>query len=233
MLDMLSVGAEEAEALHDAARDWLACQRDLALRGQTVLDEILGAAGLGQSWAHYPPGDVYDPVSHGQYYFHAHPPGTRPLGELGHFHTFLRPFGVTSGLQPAPLAGFVMPANKLDLISHLVAVAVDGLGRPVRLFVTNRWVTGETWYAAAAVQHCARQFRIDNARPARLADQWLTALLRLFRAEIDVLIEARDQVLQHAVPSQAGLLIYEDRAYEELASCDIDIEGRLAAILAA
>jgi hypothetical protein len=227
----VSIVSLDAGALRAAADAWVACQQALALAGRSVLDAVLDGAGLDRIWSHHPPGDVYDPVSHAQYYFHAHPPDDNHAGEVGHFHTFLRPFGVMTDISPAPLADYVAPANKRDLISHLVAIAVDSSGRPVRLFTTNRWVTGEIWYAAGDVRRMVRHFRVDNARPQRASDAWLTALLQLFRPEIDALIEARDAALAQAVQPLDGTSVYEDRRLEELASCSIDIDARLKSAL--
>jgi len=63
----------------------------------------LRGGGVFYEWNHYPEGDVYDPDSHAQYYYHAHPPQLRGGDEHGHFHTFLRPRGMPSGTMPLML----------------------------------------------------------------------------------------------------------------------------------
>ena len=51
--------------------------------------------------------------------------------------------GSTASPQAPPLK-----LGRRDEVSHLVAIALDYAGEPIRLFTTNRWVTGETWYRA-------------------------------------------------------------------------------------
>jgi hypothetical protein len=78
---------------------------------------------------------------------HAHDKKDRP-GEHGHFHTFMRGGGMPAGIEPAPLPDFEPKSDPHDLVCHLIAVSMDRSGWPIGLFATNRWVTGETWYAA-------------------------------------------------------------------------------------
>ena len=54
-----------------------------------------------------------------------------------------------------------------DALTHVVAISMDSKGRPLRLFTTNRWVTGETWYRADDVCKVIGRFVIDHARAPR------------------------------------------------------------------
>src|SRR5947207_287653 len=48
------------------------CRHVLAARGSTILDEATeGAAGIA-AWRRFPEGEVYDPASHAQYFYHCH-----------------------------------------------------------------------------------------------------------------------------------------------------------------
>src|SRR3546814_8384282 len=120
-------------------------------RSDNLVGELLKNNGTFYEWDHYPPGDVYDHETHGQYYYHAHAADQRFDGEHGHFHTFVRPKGMPPGVRPAPLPGFAAPADPNDALSHLVAIAMTPGGLPFRLFTVNRWVTGEVWYRAEDV----------------------------------------------------------------------------------
>jgi hypothetical protein len=141
---------------------------------------------------HYPKGDAYDPESHAQWYYHAHEKAERP-GEHGHFHTFMRGGDMPEGARPAPVADFQPKAARHDLVCHLVAVSMDRSGWPTKLFTTNRWVTGETWCAAHDVAAMLDRFDMKINKPAWPVNRWLTAMLRLFRPQIEDLLLQRDE----------------------------------------
>ena len=109
---------------------------------------------------------------------HAH----RGAAEHGHFHTFLRAGGMPDGVVPAQAeaASESWPAGD-EAISHLIAVSMDAWGEPIGLFACNRWVTGESWYAAEDVIRMLDRFEIDHAWPSWPANRWLGAMLRLYR----------------------------------------------------
>src|SRR5260370_23484093 len=85
------------------------CRRDLAARNTDLVGEVMGSSAIC-AWRHYPDGEVFDPTSHAQYFFHAHAPDGRPPLERGHFHTFLRAEGMPSGVSPLRLPGLPAPA---------------------------------------------------------------------------------------------------------------------------
>ena len=153
------------------------CRRDLASRNADLVGEVTGNSPTMCAWRHYPDGEAYDPQSHAQYFFHAHPGDSRP--ERGHFHTFLRAEGMPSGVAPlllpelavadAALAPQAAPLKRgtRDEVSHLIAIAVDARSEPIRLFTTNRWVTGETWYPAEDVIKMLDHFVIADREEER------------------------------------------------------------------
>lgn len=223
----------ELEALADAAREVRACQRVLAKTGDTLVGELLRGHGTVYEWRHYPPGDVYDAEYHAQYYYHCHPEGERPSDEHGHFHTFLRAFGMPAGVAPLPLPDFRRPAAENDVLSHLIGIAMDHMGRPIRLFTVNRWVTGEVWFPAADVVRMLDCFVIDHARPSWPVNRWITAMMRLFRADIAALLHERDAALAAWAESHPGTYAYEDRGLEILSQRTIDVDGTVARVEAA
>ena len=226
--DLRAFGRRRLKTMLQGGAEVLECMRALQKGGANLVSEVLRGQGTFYEWNHYPDGDVFDHESHAQYYYHAH--GMRP-GEHGHFHTFLRAAGMPAGVQPVPQprGGEPWPAGN-EALSHLVAIGMDSYGAPIRLFATNRWVTGETWYAARDVVRMLERFRIDHAVPSWPVNRWLGGMLRLFEPEIEALIRQRDQTLaawaaQH--PRQDAL---EDPALEITGTLDISIEGQIARI---
>ncbi len=232
------------------------CREALAARRRSVVGEA--AAGGAQAavdivdWRHYPEGEAYDPTTHAQYFYHQHPGSPRPRPgerlERGHFHLFLRgeamPPGVTPLVLPEvavanPAKTGCMPRHSAPLkrggrdeICHLVAIAVDPCGEPIRLFTTNRWVTGETWYQAADVVRMLGRFRIAGDTPSPLLNRWLTALVAVYRPEIALLLHQRDKAVMQRRWRWRGNVL-EDPRLEITSSIEIDLDTHLAAIKAA
>lgn len=212
------------------------CYRLLRKGGGNIVGEVLRGHGAFCDWEHYPPGDVYDDETHAQYYYHAHP-GAWRFAEHGHFHTFLRPPGMPPGVRPAGSADDDAQARGGTgcdgAPSHLVAISMDDAGYPLRLFTTNRWVTGEAWYAADDVIRMLDRFVVDLAYPSLPVNIWITAMLRLFRPEIEVLIRERDAALEASAAAGAGRSAHEDRDVEILSSLEVSVEERLEGVIRA
>lgn len=223
-----NVSKAELVRMAEAGREAQRCEAVLARSGDNPVGELLRGCGTFQEWSHYPTDDVYDPATHAQYYYHAHPPEERSWAEHGHFHLFLRAKGVPKGIRPAPVAG-----NRDDDLCHLIAVSMDHYGRPIRLFTTNRWVTGETWYAARDVIALLDLFDVDVARPNWVVNRWLTALVRLFRPRIAALIRARDEAIAQWRASHPEANVLEDRALEVTSWDRIDVARQIGQVAAA
>ena len=228
-VDFEALPGSELTAMLAAGEKVLECMRVLANTSDNVVGELLRDAGTFYEWTHYPDGDVYDPLSHSQYYYHAHPRDERP-GEHGHFHTFLRPRGMPSGIEPAPVADFEPPEGDNDALSHLIAISCDKQGNPIKLFSTNRWVTGEVWYAAEDVVRMIGCFQIDHVRPSWAVNIWLTNMMILFRPQIRVLIEARDEVVDAWERDHDSGNVYEDRGLEVASETTISVVDQIAAV---
>lgn len=209
------------------------CYRLLRKGGGNIVGEVLRGHGAFCEWEHYPPGDVYDDETHSQYYYHAHPDAGR-FAEHGHFHTFLRPLGMPADVRPSGDDDASRAAGANDALSHLVAISMDGDGYPSRLFTTNRWVTGETWYAAADVIRMLDRFMIDLAYPSLPVNIWITAMVRLFRPEIEALVRERDAVLEARRAGEAlggeTSGVYEDRGLEVVSSLPISVEDQVVRV---
>jgi hypothetical protein len=230
MIDFSALPHDDLQAMAEAAREVVTCQRVLAKTGDNIVGKILRGAGTFYEWRHYPPGDIYDAEFHAQYYYHAHPESERTTNEHGHFHTFQRPLGMPAGVKPAPLPDYRPPTGDNDALSHIVGLSMDRAGMPIRLFTTNRWVTGETWYAAEDVVRMLDGFVIDHARPSWPVNRWITALMRLFRPQIVRLLHARDAEIRRRQAERPGANIYEDRTLEVISDAEISVEDQIARI---
>lgn len=222
----------ELRRLRSAAADVAECGRILAKTGHNVVGELLAGAGQFLQWAHYPDGDAHDPESHAQYYYHAHPQSaSRPFAEHGHFHLFLRRAGMPRAARPEP--GQSPVAGDGAELAHLIAISMDEFGDATRIFTTNRWVTGDTWYAAEHVIAMLDRFDMDVARPNWLVNRWVTAMARLFRPQIVDLLRERDAIVSSWNRAHRGTDVFEDRRLEIISSLEIRVDRQIAAVAAA
>ena len=165
-----------------------------------------------------------------------------PARERGHFHTFLRAEGMPPGVAPlllpelavAEVAALPPQAAPIkrgsrDEVSHLIAIAVDRRGEPLRLFTTNRWVTGETWYPADDVIQMLDRFVVAEAEPSEVLNRWVGAMIQLFRPQIGALLRARDEAVM-AWRRRRRTEVFEDPRLEVTSSLDITLEAQFAFI---
>ncbi|WP_025166378.1 DUF6969 family protein [Pseudomonas taeanensis] len=223
-----SVAQTARAEMLDAAAVIANSYRALSKAGLNIVGEVLkGQEGFFEM-NHYPEGDVFDQETHSQYYYHAH----RESGvEHGHFHTFLRAPSIPAHLQPVsdPLATEQWPSGD-RAIAHLIAVSMDAWGYPIGLFACNRWVTGETWYPASAVIQMLDSFSIDHAYPSWPVNLWLSAMLKLFRPQIEALLNHRDQVISAWQQSHPGEDVLEDRKLEITGFLPISVDDWVRAL---
>jgi len=225
-----ALAALPAEALDRLAAAGVAVKDNLRLlkkSGQNPVGQCLAHQGTFYEEEHYPKGDVYDAESHAQYYYHAHRPES---GEHGHFHTFLRAKGMRRSVKPAPYRGDAKRPTGKEALSHIVAVSMNRPGMPIGLFTTNRWVTGETFYAADDVIGMIDRFSIEQSYPCLATNRFLTALMHLFQPQIIALLKQRDETLRAWKQTHPDRDIYEDRDLEITSIVDIDIDRQIAAV---
>jgi hypothetical protein len=256
MSDFARLSRATLASMAAAGQALLDCQREMAAVGTSPLAAALDGADPVYEWRHYPAGDVYDATSHAQYFYHAHAAGERrPLegaDEHGHFHTFLRARGMPRGVSPLVMPEFAVansPAALAPLVpsapqtaageeadpwSHLVAIAIDATGAPLRCFTTNRWVTGETWYPAADVARMLDHFVLGKASAAPLLSRWIVAMLGLYKPQLCDLLARRDAaVMDWRRRRRAKVHVLEDRRLEVTSVLVIDLETQIAQIHAA
>ena len=182
-----------------AAQEAAFCERLLAKSGENVLRETLRDAASVEAWAHYPAGDVFDPESGGQWYYHCHIPAADGT-EHGHYHCFVRPDGANGPVH------------------HLIAIGVDPFGKLHRLFTVNQWVVGDAWLAAEPTIALLPRFDMQLAKPSYLVNRWLTAIVTQYQPEIETLIRERDRVLAERAGEGDAEAVRQDRSLEVTSS---------------
>ncbi|MEC9345224.1 MAG: hypothetical protein VYB54_03290 [Pseudomonadota bacterium] len=218
---------ETLVAMQRAGEELLDIYRVLAKTGDNIVGLLLRDVETFYEWDHYPAGDAYDHETHAQYYYHAHRGAT---GEHGHFHTFLRAGGMPDSARPLPLErDEAWPAGG-EALAHLVAISMSSTGVPTHLFTTNRWVTGETLYAAPDVIAMLDRFAMDLVWPSWPVNRWMTALMVLFRPQIAMLLHRRDTVLLDRIRRDPARDVPEDRNLEITALMAIDVDRQIAAV---
>jgi hypothetical protein len=231
--DLHSLPRARLEAMRDAAATLLQCQRVLRKSSMSVVSEVLRGQGTVRLWERYPKGDVFDPDTHSHYFYHAHARDEMAAGETGHFHLFLRPAGLAPDRAPWALQGAPVPDDPDRRFVHLCAVSVDGYGRPLRLFTTNRWVTDETLYRAGDVIAMLPNFALEVAHPNWAVNRWLAAMVALYRPQIEGLLALRDELLDEWSRRHPEGHVTENRQIQNTSEIAIDIAGQIDAIEAA
>ncbi len=219
----------QLQSMLAAGNEILECYRVLSKAGLNIVGECLKDQGTFYEFDHYPKGDVYDNESHSQFYYHAH---RSEAGEHGHFHLFQRAKGMPAGIQCVEYDGDEVWPSGDDALSHLVAISMDRYGYPTDLFTVNRWVTGETWYCSDDVIRMLDVFEIDHAYPSWPVNRWVTAMVRLFRPTIEVMIGEREASVKAWKHKHPSVDVYEDRELELTGMIPISVESQIEAIRA-
>lgn len=218
---LAELSPQELDRMAEAAETVRENLRLLKKSGHNLVGQCLAHQGTFYEEEHYPKGDVYDAESHAQYYYHAHRPES---GEHGHFHTFLRAKGMARKTRPAPYSGDAERPSGKDALAHIVAISMNRPGFPIGMFTTNRWVTGETFYACDDVIAMIDRFDVEQSYPCLATNRALSALMQLFRPQVVALLKQRDVTLDAWKAQHPDRDIYEDRELEITSIVDISIE---------
>ncbi|HEX8554851.1 MAG TPA: hypothetical protein VF695_09105, partial [Sphingomonas sp.] len=175
-------------------------------------------------WDHYPPNDCVDHLSGCRWFYHAHPEGERDGGEHGHFHLFFDRARFR-GKADTPLAGPPSGRSSGADVVHIIAIAIDLNGLPMRLFTVNRWVTDEWLYPAAAISRRLPRFDLSRAGGDALVNAWLTAAIAFFRPQIRDVLRQRDARIATWTDMPAS---FENREQEVLSMTPICINDAVA-----
>jgi len=223
--DFTNLPLGQLESMQDAGERIEECYRLLVKANANVVGQCLAHQGKFVQYDHYPKGDIFDKETKSQYYYHAH-----REGEHGHFHTFVRAGGMPDGIEPVPYDGDIeLPSGK-DAICHLIAVSMNRPGYPIGLFSTNRWVTGETFYSAEDAIGLLDQFLMDHTYPCLATNRWISAMIILFRPQIEALLRERDRVIASWQEKNPDKDVYEDRDLELTSILKIDVKKQRAAV---
>lgn len=162
-------------------------------------------------WRHYPNNDAVDAEHATEFYYHAHEKSERLANEHGHFHVFVRPKG---GRR----------------FHHVIGISLDPLGVPIRLFLTNQWVTGESWIDTEQMLPHLRRFECSiRGRLAPVA-RWITGMVHLYGDEIAGLHRSRDRWLIARCRRGDRRQQLSDRTHHIVVQKRIDLFRRLSEV---
>jgi len=226
--ELSSLPLVQLQAMQHAGLEIMECYRVLKKAGMNIVGEVLrDTLNKGETfyeYNHYPDDDVYDRESHAQYYYHAH---RGEVGEHGHFHCFLRPKGMPTGVAPIAYSSSDPWPLGDEALSHLLAIAMDSYGYPTGLFTTNRWVTAEAWYPADQVIRMLDHFAINHAFPSWPVNRWITAIFVLYRPHIEALLKQRDEIIWSWATTHPDKDVFEDRKLDITSQIEISVENTL------
>lgn len=245
-IDFTQLSTERLETMFEAGSQVLEVMRAYqnSKEPMNVSKDITRFAEEFKVWDHVPKGDIYDKNSNSQFYFHSHAKAEDNSGvhddEHGHFHTFMRGNGFPKGVMPITTEDY-NPEEQLkkpkfkknDFVTHLIAIATDNTGTPMRLFTTNRWVVADTWVKAEDLVNMLDQFEVDHTQPTWAVNIWVTNMVRFYRPQIEQLILQRDKTIAAWQEKHPDRNVYEDHELEVTSLLEINLIDQLDAVEAA
>lgn len=192
--------------------------------GKNLLHYLLDKQERYQRMTHYPQGDRIDSLSGAQYFYHCHRENFAST-EHGHFHCFQRYQHIPKTIKPRALADWDRYSD--NPMTHIIAIGMNQMGQPIRLFTVNRWVTSEIWYDAQNMCKIIKNYHL-NLAPSRwtVLDRWVEGIIHLFTPQITWLHQQRDQYIQHQFNS-GNENPYTDQTLEELSELSIDLKKQI------
>ena len=210
---------------HAAAKAVIETITAMAHEGVPLMLRVL-PPGEVRFWEHYPENDARDVRTRSRWYYHVHTPGERDPDEHGHFHLFLHRTQLDD-----PAAYAVAPPTGEDALAHVTHVAglsISHAGIPIAWFATNRWVTDEFLYPAPTMIAHLGRYDVDETAEDPLVNRLLTAMIALYRGELEDLLRARDLALADLVKAE-GLAAYEI-GHAVLARIPIDLDAKIESL---
>jgi Domain of unknown function (DUF6969) len=182
-----------------------------------VVRELFTAQEEVFFWQHYPTGDVKDNRHHSQYFYHAHPSKDMDrVPEHGHFHIFSKQPRVAKGERYIVASDkFLKSDGRQDNLTHLVAIAMNELGRPTALFTVNYWVVLGLWYPAETLIPLLDDFVVDIPKSLlATTNTWVSSMVKLFKPYIIELLLKRDEVIHAHQQVNSQCDVYYDKQLE-------------------
>lgn len=198
--------------------------------GKSILYHTLQDNKRHEYMSHYPKGDRIDHQTGAQYFYHCHRENFEST-EHGHFHCFLRYKHIPKHIKPTPLTDWDKHID--NPMTHIVSIAMNNLGQPIRLFSVNRWISSEIWYDAKHASNFINRFKMTLTDDPywQILDQWVEAMLHLFAPQISWVYTERDAAIKAHQLKYPNVHAYDDEAFEELSSIDIDLTEQIQWII--
>ena len=197
--------------LYMAAQEMVSVQTRYAKKGISLAQAALCGSQNYIEWQHYPRNDLVDSESGYEFYYHSHSSEEMLNGEHGHFHLFKR------------------DQTHLEKFHHLIGIALDSKGLPVRIFTTNQWVTGESMAKAPTVLKLLKEFKFSAKGRASPIARWISSFVKLFYFEMENLILKRDQKIdQLSIKMGKRSKAIESKKHSVITQCKINLMDRLS-----
>jgi hypothetical protein len=195
-------------------------------KGNNVLHYVLKRKPCFERMSHYPKGDRIDHKTGSQYFYHCHREHYERT-EHGHFHCFLRYKHIPKRIKPAPLPDWDRYMD--NPMTHLIAIGMNQLGQPIRLFTVNRWVTSEIWYNSEHTERFLKRYKMTLTDDPywQLLDKWVEGVIHLFKPQILWLHQERDRTMQQHQVINCVENPYMDQDLEELSEISIDLKRQI------
>lgn len=193
---------------YSAAQELVNIQVRFAKSNRTLSEAALCGAREFIEWRHYPKNDMSDADTGYEFYYHAHSADEMSDGEHGHFHLFRR---------------------KGNDFFHLIGIALNQQGLPVRIFTTNQWVTGELMVDSRVAASALKIFAVAAKGRIAPVSKWLKLFIQLFYMDMEALIIERDLRIA-ALSKKMGDLdkVLKSKEHHVLTECKIDLLKRLS-----
>ena len=218
------------QLLYHAQKLLEAQQKMQSMEGKNIVHYTLQNHAYHLKMQHYPKGDRIDHQSGAQYFYHCHRENMDSL-EHGHFHCFLRYKQIPEKIKPKKIANWDKFIN--NPMTHIIAIAMNCYGEPIRLFSVNRWVSEEICYSAEHTSEFINRFNLQLADSSywSILDEWVQAMLKIFAPQIVWVNQQRDLYLEDKSSKRKSFSIYDDKKVEELSSISINIAEQIRWIM--
>lgn len=207
------INSNRMQSAREHAKSIVEVMAAYARQGSNLCLAARAGARSFQEWIHYPANDAVDAVHQTEFYYHTHAKAELADDEHGHFHIFSRPQNNTC-------------------FHHLIAISLNPLGRPTRLFLTNQWVTGEVWLSDREITPLIDRFNCHISGRLAPVSRWISSMVGLFAEDICLLHQQRVQWLdQGALNADERVLRLQSQDHHIVAQAPIDLERSVARAL--